>query len=43
MLPDDTRSKIENITAGIIIEGESDNCTSIQQSLMRQLSNKYNG
>jgi hypothetical protein len=27
MLPDDTRSKIKNITAGVIIEGSQDNCT----------------
>ena len=33
MLPDDTRSKIENITTGIIIEGSHDNCTTIRNLL----------
>jgi hypothetical protein len=33
MLPDDTRNKIENITAGIIIEGQPDNCTTIRNFL----------
>jgi len=33
MLPDDTRSKIEDITAGIIIEGSQDNCTTIRNLL----------
>lgn len=33
MLPDDTRSKIENITQGIIIPGLLDNCTQIRNLL----------
>src|ERR1044071_6720091 len=33
MLPDDTRGKIKNITAGIIIEGSQDNCTTIRNLL----------
>ena len=33
MIPDDTRKKIENITAGIIIEGISDSCTTIRNLL----------
>jgi len=33
MLPDDTRRKIENITAGIIIEGAQDTCTAIRNLL----------
>ena|SRR6266498_1607357 len=33
MLPDDTRSKIKNITAGIVIEGGQDNCTTIRHLL----------
>lgn len=33
MLPDDTRSKIKNITAGIVIEGGQDNCTAIRNLL----------
>lgn len=33
MLPDDTRSKIKDITAGIIIEGVQDNCTTIRNLL----------
>jgi len=33
MLPDDTRSKIKNITAGIVIEGSQDNCTTIRNLL----------
>jgi len=33
MLPDDTRSKIENITAGIILEGESNHCTATRNFL----------
>lgn len=33
MLPDDTRSKIENITAGIILEGSVDNCTALRNLL----------
>jgi hypothetical protein len=33
MLPDDTRSKIKNITAGIIVEGCQDNCTTIRNLL----------
>ena len=33
MLPDDTRKRIENITAGISIEGSSDTCTTIRNLL----------
>ena len=33
MLPNDTRSKIKNITAGIVIEGSQDNCTTIRNLL----------
>lgn len=33
MLPDDTRSKIENITAGIVIKGKQDHCTAIRNFL----------
>lgn len=33
MFQDDTRSKIENITAGIIIEGQQDNCTTTRNLL----------
>jgi hypothetical protein len=33
MLPNDTRSKIENITRGIIIEGGADPCTAIRNLL----------
>jgi len=33
MLPDDTRGKIKNITAGIIIEGSQDNCTTVRNLL----------
>lgn len=33
MLPNDTRSKIKNITGGVIIEGSQDNCTTIRNLL----------
>lgn len=33
MFSDDSRKKIENITAGIIIEGVSDTCTTIRNLL----------
>jgi hypothetical protein len=33
MLPDDTRRKIKNITAGVVIEGQQDHCTAIQNFL----------
>ena len=33
MLPDDTRNKIKNITAGISIEGAKDNSTTIRNLL----------
>ncbi|MDB5210170.1 MAG: hypothetical protein JWQ30_997, partial [Sediminibacterium sp.] len=33
MLPDDTRKRIENITAGISIEGIPDTCTTIRNHL----------
>ncbi|MEI9943983.1 MAG: hypothetical protein WDN26_07135 [Chitinophagaceae bacterium] len=33
MLPDDTRSKIKNITAGAIIEGSQDHCTATRNLL----------
>ncbi len=33
MLPNDTRSKIENIVAGVILKGSEDNCTTIRNTL----------
>lgn len=36
MLPDDTRIEIENIVAGIILEGRADHCTAIRNSLCRR-------
>ena len=33
MLPDDTRSKIENIVAGVVLEGSADHCTTIRNLL----------
>jgi len=33
MLPDDTRSKIENITTGVIFEGQPDHCTAARNLL----------
>ena len=33
MLPDDTRGKIKNITAGVVIEGQQDHCTAIRNFL----------
>lgn len=33
MLPHDTRTKIKNFTAGIIIDGEQDTCTTIRNLL----------
>lgn len=33
MLPNDTRRKIENITAGVVIEGQQDHCTAIRNFL----------
>lgn len=33
LINDDTRGKIENIAAGIIIEGKNDNCTKIRNLL----------
>ena len=33
MLPNDTRSKIENITGGTVIEGSQDPCTTIRNLL----------
>ena len=38
MLPDDTRNKIENITAGIIIEGQPDTCTTTRNFLCRSFA-----
>ena len=35
MLPDDTRVKIKNITAGAILEGQPDHCTSARNFLSR--------
>jgi hypothetical protein len=32
MLPNDTRSKIKNITGGIIIEGSQDSCATIRKA-----------
>jgi len=36
MLPDDTRIEIENIVAGVILEGRTDHCTTIRNSLCRR-------
>ena len=33
MLPDDARKRIENITAGVVIEGIPDTCTTIRNLL----------
>lgn len=33
MLPDDTRRKIKNITAGALLEGQSDYCTAARNLL----------
>ena len=33
MFTDDTRNKIKNITEGIIINGTSDNCTTVRNIL----------
>ncbi len=33
MLPDDTRRKIKNITAGALLEGQSDHCTTARNFL----------
>ncbi len=33
MLPDDTRNKIENIVAGVVLEGGTDSCTAIRNTL----------
>jgi hypothetical protein len=33
MLTDDTRSKIENITAGVILKGQQDSCTTARNLL----------
>lgn len=33
MLPDDTRIKIENIVSGIVLEGSTDHCTAIRNSI----------
>lgn len=33
MLPDDTRRKIKNITAGTLLEGQSDHCTAARNLL----------
>lgn len=38
MLPHDTRSKIENITRGTLIEGEGDNCTAARNVLYRSFA-----
>ena len=38
MLPDDTRRKIENITAGVVIEGQQDYCTAIRNLLCRRFA-----
>ena len=35
MLPDDIRGKIENITAGVILEGQQDHCTAARNLLCR--------
>jgi len=36
MLPHDTRRKIEDIVAGVVIEGAADHCTAIRNSLCRR-------
>ena len=33
MRSDDTRKKLENITRGIVLEGEEDNCTAVRNLL----------
>jgi hypothetical protein len=38
MLPDDTRSKIKNITTGAIIKGSEDNCTAVRNLLCSSFS-----
>ena len=38
MLPDDTRRKIENITSGALIEGQSDHCTAIRNFLCQSFA-----
>lgn len=35
MLTDDTRSKIENITVGVILKGQQDSCTTARNHLCR--------
>jgi hypothetical protein len=35
MLPNDTRIEIENIVAGVILEGRTDHCTTIRNSFCR--------
>jgi hypothetical protein len=41
MLPYDTRHKIENITSGAIIAGESDHCTAIRNSLCSRFATSH--
>lgn len=36
MLPNDTRIEIENIVAGVILEGRTDHCTTIRNSFCRR-------
>jgi hypothetical protein len=36
MLPDDTRRKIKNIIDGVLVEGQSDNCTTIRNYLCQR-------
>lgn len=38
MLPDDTRGKIENITEGVILKGQEDNCTALRNFLCRRFT-----
>jgi len=38
MMPDDTRRKIENIVAVVVIEGEKDNCSAIRNHLCRRFA-----
>ncbi len=38
MIQDDTRKKIENIVSGIIIEGQTDTCTTIRNFLCRRFA-----
>ena len=41
MLPDDTRGKLENIVAGVVLEGSKDHCTAIRNSLCSRFATSY--